>query len=121
MHFRERGQMVQLIRTTYDPKTKKGTNQIVGRLTKANPKVTEAVESALTPQERKQLSAWLAGHATLQRLRRELAVRSLTEHMDMAGEWFEQQKGEDAKALAANLIPAWNRLRSVLKRNGLAE
>ena len=38
MHFRERNQIVQIIRTKYDAATKKGKNEIVGRMNKANPK-----------------------------------------------------------------------------------
>ena len=121
MHFRERAQMVQLIRTSYDPGTKKSKSEIVGRLAKANPKVSDALNATLTPAERKELAAWLAGRATVERLKRELAVRNLPEQLALAEEWFASQKSEEAKALAANLVPAWGRLRVALKRSGLVE
>lgn len=121
MHFRERAQMVQLVRTSYDPNTKKGKSEIVGRLAKGNPKVSDALQATLTPQERKELAAWLAGRATVERLKRELAVRSLPEQLALAEEWFATQKGDDARLLAASLVPAWSRLRFALKRNGLVE
>lgn len=121
MHFRERAQTVQLIRTSYDAESKKGKSEIVGRLAKANPKVTDALSATLTPQERKELASWLAGRATVERLKRELAVRSLPEQLALAEDWFATQKGDDAKILAASLVPAWHRLRVALKRNGLVE
>jgi hypothetical protein len=121
MHFREREHVVQIIRTAYDPSSKKGKNEIVGRLVKANPKVPVDLEATLTAEERKEVAAWIEGHATSERLKRELAVRTLPEHLALAEQWFANQKGEDARILAATLIPAWAQLRAVLKRSGLIE
>jgi hypothetical protein len=122
MHFRERHQIVQIIRTKYDPDTKKGKNEIVGRLAKANPQFSEALEAALSKEERKEVAAWIEGHATVQRLRKELAVRNLPEQLALAEEWFADQKGSnDARVLAASLVPAWVQLRLVMKRNSLVE
>jgi hypothetical protein len=121
MHFRERGQIVQIIRTSYDKGSKKGKNEIVGRLAKANPQISEALESALTSKERHELETWIGGHATTERLKRELAVRTLPEQLALAEQWFAEQKGDDARVLAATLIPAWAQLRVALRRNGLVE
>jgi len=121
MHFRERGHIVQLIRTTYDASSKKGKNEIVGRLVKANIQVSKELEAALKTEERKELEVWIAGHAAVGRLKRELAVRSLPEQLALAEEWFADKKSDDARVLAGALIPAWVRLRTRLKRNGLVE
>lgn len=121
MHFRERGNVVQIIRTTYDSGSKKGKNEIVGRLARANPQASQALEATLTTEERKELAAWLKGHATNERLKRELAARTLPEQLALAKEWFKGQKGDDARLLAATLSPAWVQLRGVLKRNGFVE
>ena len=56
MHFRERNQIVQIIRTKYDAAEKKGKNEIVGRLQKANPKLTDELTAALTKEERKEVA-----------------------------------------------------------------
>ena len=121
MHFRELNQIVQIIRTKYDAATKKGKNEIVGRLTKASPKISDELKGVLTPEERKEVAAWIAGHASVERLKQELAVRTLQEHMTLAEQWFADQKGDEARFLAASLIPAWTRLRSVLKKSGHVE
>jgi hypothetical protein len=121
MHFRDRNQIVQIIRTKYDAATKKGKNEIVGRLSKANPKVSEELKEALTPEERKEVAAWITDHASVERLKQELAVRTLHEHMTLAEAWFADKKGDEARTLAASLVPAWTRLRSVLKKGGHVE
>jgi hypothetical protein len=121
MHFRDRGHVVQLIRTSYDKDSKKGKNQIVGRLVKANPRVPDALEAALTAEERQEVASWLEGHAALERLKRELAVRTLPEQLALAREWFRDQSGDDARIIAATLIPAWVQLRVALKRKGFVD
>jgi hypothetical protein len=121
MHFRERGQIVQIIRTKYDATTKKGKNEIVGRLNKADPKVNEQLSAVLTPEEKKEVAAWVAGFDKVRKLKRELAVRTLQEQLTLAEEWFSTQKGDDARFLAASLVPAWIRLRGTLKKSGLVE
>jgi hypothetical protein len=122
MHFRERRQIVQIIRAKYDPSSKKGKNEIVGRLVKANPQVSDALEAALSKEERKEVVAWIEGHAKVQRLKKELAVRNLPEQLALAEEWFADQKGSsEARVLAASLVPAWVQLRVVMKRNSLVE
>jgi hypothetical protein len=121
MHFRERDQVVQIIRTKYDAALKRGKNEIVGRLVKANPKITDELAAALTEEERKDVEAWIASHAEVGRLKRELAVRTLQEQLTLAEEWFRDNEGEDARLLAASVIPAWVRLRAVLKKNNLIE
>jgi hypothetical protein len=121
MHFRERGQIIQVIRTVYDAGSKKGKNEIVGRLTKSNPQVSDELKAALTADERKELATWMQGHATIVRLNRELAVRTLAERLALAEEWFADKKDDDARLLAATLVPAWVRLRVALRRNGLIE
>ena|ERR1700729_1410362 len=121
MHFRERGNVVQVIRTTYDSSSKKGKNKIVGRLVKANPQISDALEATVTTEEREEIAAWIKGRASVERLKRELAVRTLPEQLALAKDWFKGKQGDDARALAANLNPAWMQLRLVLRRNGLVE
>jgi hypothetical protein len=121
MHFRERNQIVQIIRTKYDAAQKKGKNEIVGRLQKANPKLSEELTSTLTKEERKEVAAWIDGYATVSRLKREFAARTLQEQLALAQEWFAEQKGDEARMLAASLMPAWARLRGTLRKSGLIE
>lgn len=121
MHFRERDQIVQIIRTKYDAVLKKGKNEIVGRLVKAKPQLSDELAAALTKEERKEVASWIEGYAKIVRLKKELAVRTLQENMAHAEEWFADQKDDDARLLAASLVPAWIRLRATMKKNGLVE
>jgi hypothetical protein len=121
MHFRERNQIIQIIRTKYDAAEKKGKNEIVGRMRRANPKLTDELTATLTKEERKEVAAWIESYATAAGLKRELAARTLHEQLALAQEWFADQKGDHARLLAASLLPAWVRLRLTLKKNGLID
>jgi hypothetical protein len=118
MNFKESGRFVQIIRSTGDRGTKKGKNEIVGRLIRANPQVSKELNAALSADERKEVASWIARHASVERLKRQLAVHTLPEQLSLAEEWFSQETGETARFLAASLIPAWGRLRAVLRKNG---
>lgn len=121
MHFRERGQVVQLIRTTYEPGTKKGKSQIVGRLMKAKPQITDELKKELSTDERKEVATWIEGYGGVVRLKKELAARTLQEQMSLTEDWFAEHKGDDARVVAAGLIPAWVRLRLAMKKGGLID
>ncbi len=121
MHFRDRGKIVQVIRTSYDAASEKGKNEIVGRLVKANLKISPALEAKLSAKELKEVLDWIEGYGDVERLKRELAVRTLPEQLALAEEWFKDQAGEDARVLAATLYRAGTRLRVVIKRHGLIE
>jgi hypothetical protein len=86
----------------------------------ANPKISE--RPGVTPTEEggeKRSAAGTASDKMARELKREFAARKLPEHLALAEEWFSRQKGDDARLLAATLIPAWKRLRLALKRHGL--
>ncbi|MGQ0622867.1 MAG: hypothetical protein ACT4QA_23675 [Panacagrimonas sp.] len=63
MHFRERNRMVQVIRTTYDPARQKGRPEIVARLSKAKPAITDEVRKVCTPDELLEIQAWIAANS----------------------------------------------------------
>lgn len=63
MHFRERNRVVQVIRTTYDRRTQKGRPEIVARLSKARPAITEDVRKACSADELREIEAWIAANS----------------------------------------------------------
>src|SRR5665213_1007084 len=121
MHFRDRGKIVQIIRTSHDADSKKDKNEIVGRLVKSKLQISPELEAKLTAKERKVVVAWIEGCGNIEQLRKQLAVRTLPEHLAVAEEWFKDQKNDDARILAETQYRAWTRLRVVIKRNGLIE
>jgi hypothetical protein len=121
MHFRERGKIIQIIRSSPESGSKKAKNVAIGRLKKSNPEISSKLEAVLSDKERKEVKSWIESYGSTERLKMELAARTLSEQMAITEEWFKDQKGEDARLLAATLYRSWVQLRIVIKKSGLIE
>lgn len=120
MHFRYRKNVVQLIRTTYNPETKKPKADVVGRLSMSEPVVTPELRAALTAEEVAEVEAWIKHQHRTALLREELAALTLAESLALANRWFARQ-GDSAEAglAAVALLPELQTLRKTLKSSHL--
>jgi hypothetical protein len=122
MHFRTRNNVIQVIRTTYDPVTQKGKNEIVGRINKLNPTLADDLRAALDPGEIKEAETWLAGRLRMTTLQNELTARSLPEAILKTAEWLAlAENHDDARLLFAEMLSAWQKLRRAAKQQGIIE
>jgi len=122
MHFRFRKNIVQVVRTTYDPATKRPRTEIVGRLLRSDPKADPELMLACTPAEVEEVHRWIGSHMKTEAVAAEHAARSLAGQMAKAGDWFAATDDLDAaRILAAELHQQWSKLRSQLRRRRLLE
>ena len=77
MHFRDRGKIVQIIRTSHDADSKKDKNEIVGRLVKSKLQISPELEAKLTAKERKVVVAWIEGCGNIEQLRKQLELEPI--------------------------------------------
>ncbi len=122
MHFRFRKNLVQVVRTTYDPATKRPRTEIVGRLLRSDPRADPALLSACTPAEVEEVHCWIGSHMKAEAVAAEHAARSLAGQMAKAADWFAATDDlESARLLATELHQQWSKLRSQLRRRSLLE
>lgn len=122
MHFRQRDNVIQVIRTTYDGETKKAKNLVVGRLSRVNPVVNDKLQDACSPEELQEVETWIAEQGTVDGLKNELAAKTLAEQINRAGLWFDAvQDGDAGRKLAAEAQFAWMDLRSKLRKLDLLD
>ena len=122
MHFRFRNNIVQVVRTTYDPVTKKPRAEIVGRLQRVDPQPGPDLLAACTPTEVEEVRRWIASQMKTNAVAAEHAARTLVEQLARAGEWFSSTDDVDSSRLiAAEVQQQWVRLRNQLRRGGLLE
>lgn len=119
MHFRSRGRMIQVIRTVYDKQLKRGRTQIVGRLERHAMAVGDDLRRECTPAEIAEIEAWIANRSRLEGLREEYAARTLPDQIALAAGWFQRASADEARGVAADLLPEWTRLRVTLKKLNL--
>jgi hypothetical protein len=122
MHFRYRNHIVQVIRTTYDPATKKPRTEIVGRLQRTDPKIDDELRSACTPAEVAEVERWVASQMKARAVAAEHAAWTLGEQFARAAEWFAATPDDDAaRVVAAEAQQQWVLLRNVMRRRGLLD
>jgi hypothetical protein len=122
MHFRFRKNVVQVVRTTYDPATKGPRTEIVGRLLRSDPKAEPEWLAACTPAEVEEVQRWIGSHLKADAVAVEHAARSLADQIAKAAEWFSATDDLDsARLLAAEVHHQWSKLRSQLRRRSLLD
>jgi|SRR5579871_226503 len=88
MHFRERGPSIQIIRTIYDPETKRARHEVAGRLSRATLRLPNAVADKLSAKEKAEVDAYVEHAKSVDLLRRKWTAHSLpqtvTEAVDYA-------------------------------------
>jgi hypothetical protein len=135
MHFRERGHLIQVIRTTYNPETKKGKPEIVARLRADTLAINKDGRKNLSADEMREVEAWIAARksgggqasaaaptdaATPPKRRGPASAPSaLVTQLDEAFLWFRKNQPDAAgKELAAAVALRLQKLRGVLRRGG---
>lgn len=122
MHIRIRNKVAQLIRTTYDPATKKGKNTIIGKVRLNKPELDEKIRSELTAEELAQFETWRSHQARTAQLRSKLAAFGLPDAMAETSRWLaanaDTEEGRDAAAAIQAELP---QLRKALKKCSVAE
>ncbi|NUB15741.1 hypothetical protein GAY28_26135 [Azospirillum brasilense] len=122
MQFRERRRVIQVIRTVYDPDLKRGRSELVGKIDKATPAVTDKLQKSCTPEELSEILTYLDDRHN--RLRNE-AVRAgaetLPAQMRGAAEYFRTHRDDDARAFAMEIRLAWEELKTALRESGFSK
>jgi hypothetical protein len=122
MHIRQRNQIAQLIRTTYDPATKKGKNTILGKVKLSRPELDDALRSELTDEELGQFEIWKRSQAQIAQLRSQMAALTLAEAMGEASRWLAANADSEDARVAATLIQGeLPHLRKALKQFALQD
>jgi hypothetical protein len=122
MHFRFRKNIVQVVRTTYDPATKGPRTEIVGRLLRSDPKAAPELLAACTAEEAEEVQRWIGTHLKADAVAVEHAARSLAGQIAKAAEWFSVTDDLDsAHLVVAEIHQQWSKLRAQLRRRGLLD
>ena len=122
MHFRQRNNVIQIIRTVYDPETKKGKNEIVGRLNRTRPEISDDLRNTLTTEEVHEVEGWLDGRLRLEHLQAEIAARTLPESMLLATQWLNNPENkEEARRVYIEIQQSVHNLRRAVNQSNLIE
>ncbi len=120
MHFRLRRNVVQLVRTSYDPATKKPKAVVVGRMSLRDPELSPELKRQLTETEIAEAEAWIKVQHRMNSLKEEFAALTLPESISLASRWFSRNADSlAASTVVPQLLPELQSLRMMLRKKGL--
>lgn len=118
MHFRHRGNSVQIVRSEKDPETGKAKPTPIGSLRKPELRIPDALAKACTPAELEAIERWVADYTRIDTLKAEIVARTMPETLPQVAAWLKQADEAEARALAAELVGAWQQVRrAIVARN----
>jgi len=123
MQFRERRRVIQVIRTVYDPRIKRGRSEVVGCVDRDSPQLDDALRAACTAEESAEIESYIAILKD-ERSRQAAAeaASGLPARMRQAEAWLRQADGiQDVGPLAAEIWTAWEDLSKALHKAGVGK
>jgi hypothetical protein len=116
MHYRIRGNSVQVVKTQPDPKTGKVRSVPVGSANLATGKLSDRLSQGLTPAEIAEVETWTTARTELERQKRGLEARMLPETLAHIAEWVGQADKAEVEQVADQVQFAMADLRRALRQ-----
>ncbi len=118
MHFRHRGNSVHIVRSEKDAETGKAKATPIGSLRKPDLKVPDALAKLCTPVELAEINRWIEDYTRIDTLKAEVVARTMPETLPQVAAWLGKADEAEARALAAELVSAWQQVRrAIVTRN----
>jgi len=119
MHFRFRGNNIQVVKSIKSEPGGKAVATPMGSVNRATLAISDKLRSNCTPAELQEIEAWVKRYQAVEVIKRRHAAMTLPEQIAAAAEWFEQASPEEARPIADDIIATNTVLRRVLNRRGL--
>lgn len=116
MHYRIRGNNVQLVKPVAGEDGKKVKSQPIGSINLNSGELNAAAKAALSPAEIAEAKAWIANHKVGADKRNELELATLAERMSAVAVWLKGADEAAAKPYVDGLNEAMRSLRRALHR-----
>ena len=119
MHFRFRGNNIQVVRSQTDTASGKAKSVPVGSINRLTLAISDKLRENCSREELKEIEAWVKRYQIVDGLKRQYAALTLPEQIAAARQWFESAKLEDARLLTDDILTAMAQLRRTLNRREL--
>lgn len=121
MHFRIRGNNVQLIKPVIDDSTGKSKPTLVGSVSLLTGKLNEKAQAALSTEEQMAVAKWLERHHALEHKKAEVTALGLADAMRIAAKHLHEMEPGLAKQLVAEVLQASHNFRLTARKHHLLE
>lgn len=114
MHFRDRGQNIQLVRTSYDKAAKKPKTEILGRLTRSKMAIDADLREKLTPDEVVEVESYIARFGNAISVELQYAAVTFPKTLTQVSNWLKTVDNEEAVRFFEEIQRPLTRLRRQL-------
>ena len=119
MHFRFRGNNIQVVKTQPDRATGKAKSVPLGSINRATLAISDKLRSNCSAAELKEIEAWVKRYQAVDDLKCKHAALTLPEQIAIAMQWFEKATPVEALPVADDALTATAALRRLLNKRGL--
>ncbi|HWQ39837.1 MAG TPA: hypothetical protein VNM24_14745 [Burkholderiales bacterium] len=116
MHFRFRGNNVQVVKSQLDPKTGKAKSVPIGSINLARLEIGDKLASNCSAAELKEIENWLKRRRGIEELKAKVAALTLPENISSALKWFAKAPPEEIEEVADDVLVGIRQLRKVLQK-----
>src|SRR5262245_20832238 len=118
MHFRFRGNNIQVVKSQPDA-SGKAKSVPLGSINRATLAISDKLRANCAAAELKEIEGWVKRYQSVDDLKRKHAAMTLPEQLAAAAQWFEGSTGNEASQMAADILTGMADMRRVLNRRGL--
>ncbi len=119
MHFRFRGNNIQVVKTAPDPESGKAISTPMGSINRVTMAISDKLRTNCSTDELREIETWVKRYQAIDTLKHKHAAMTLPEQMAAAAEWFKFADSGEARQPADDIISTMAMLRKVLDRRGL--
>lgn len=113
MHFRIRGNNVQVVKTETDSSGKKKSVP-VGSFRKVDSDVPDSLKEKLSASEIAEVKAWLSHSSSVEDMKAKMAAFTLAEQIDLAVTWLNKADKAEATFVVDGVLESMRKLRKAL-------
>ena len=119
MHFRFRGNNIQVVKSIKPDPAGKAVATPMGSINRATLAISDKLRTNCTPAELQEIEAWVKRYQAVDAIKQQHAAFTLPEQIAAAAQWFEHASPEEARQVADDILTTNAVLRRVLNRRGL--
>jgi hypothetical protein len=119
MHFRFRGNNIQVVKTQPDRASGKAKSVPLGSINRATLAISDKLRGNCSAAELKEIEAWVKRYQAVDDLKSKHAALTLPEQVSVAMRWFEKATPVEALPVAEDVLAATAALRRLFNNRGL--
>ena len=119
MHFRFRGNNIQVVKTQPDRTSGKAKSVPIGSINRATLAISDKLRRNSSDAELMEIEAWVKRYQAVDDLKYKYAALTLAEQIAAAIRWFETATPVEAYQVVDDTLTATTALRKVLSKRGL--